>query len=242
MFIKTKSIVLRKIKYGDSQIIIDMLTRTMGRMSFICRMPKTQRGQIKRQFFMPLTLLDIETDFHPNRKLQRLRNIGISIPTAGISSVPDKTAMALFVAEFLTAATAGERQPDETLFDYIEASIKWINDAVSHYANFHLVLMMRLTRFIGFFPNLEQQSDGDYFDLRGGCFTEVKPLHTDFLQPYEAAQLGEIMRMDFANMRFFHLTRDERNRCCDIILKYYQLHVTGFRELNSTAVMREVFR
>ena len=241
MLTKTKAIVLRKLKYGDGQIIVDMLTKDMGRVSFICRLPKTPRGQIKRQFFMPLSILDIEMDYRQNRQLQHLRNIAISFPTVGITVQPDKIAIALFIAEFLTAATTGERQPDDTLFNYIEASIKWINDAVSHYANFHLVLMMRLKRFIGFFPNLEKQDEGEYFDLRGGCFTDVKPFHEDFLKPQEAAQIGTIMRMDFANMRFFHLTRDERNRCCDIILKYYQLHVPSFPELNSTAVVRELF-
>lgn len=51
MEVKTKAIVLRTIRYGDSRMIVDMLTAGVGRVSFACGLSKTNRGKIKKQLF-----------------------------------------------------------------------------------------------------------------------------------------------------------------------------------------------
>ena len=66
MLVKTHAIVLRSIKYGDSQLITDMLTETFGRVSFVSNIPRTQKAKIKKQLFQPLTILEIELDHRPN--------------------------------------------------------------------------------------------------------------------------------------------------------------------------------
>ena len=58
---KTRAIVLRSVRYGDSQIIVDVFSREKGRASFICQDKKNGRGKIKQQLFQPLTILDIAT-------------------------------------------------------------------------------------------------------------------------------------------------------------------------------------
>mgnify|MGYP001641090917 CR=1 FL=1 len=63
MILKSKAIVLRSLKFGDSSLIIDMFTELEGRISFITRIPKTAKGKIKKQYFQPLTLLDLEFDY-----------------------------------------------------------------------------------------------------------------------------------------------------------------------------------
>ena len=65
MILKSKAIVLRSLKFGDSSLIIDMFTELEGRISFITRIPKTAKGKIKKQYFQPLTLLDLEFDYRP---------------------------------------------------------------------------------------------------------------------------------------------------------------------------------
>ncbi len=55
-----------------------------------------------------------------------------------------------------------------------------MDEAERDYANFHLVFMMRLSRFIGFFPNLDAYQAGACFDLRNATFTTTVPLHSDY--------------------------------------------------------------
>ena len=44
---KTSAIVLHALKYGESQLIVDLFTRDAGRVSFFCHLPKSNKGKIK---------------------------------------------------------------------------------------------------------------------------------------------------------------------------------------------------
>ena len=237
---KTRAIVLRSVRYGDSQIIVDVFSREKGRASFICHVSKNGRGKIKQQLFQPLTILEVVYDDRPTRSLQRFRDIRLAQPFFSIPFQAEKLAIGLFVAEFLSYALRDE-QCNEPLYDYVESSVMWLDNVEGRFANFHLVFMLRLSRFIGFFPNLEEMAEGDWFDLRNGAFTPVRPLHPDFLRPEEAAKIGTLMRMNYDNRRFFRMSSDERNECVDTILTFYRLHIPGFPEMKSLPVLRELF-
>ena len=101
MMEKTRAIVLHSIKYGESQFIVDFLTESRGRVSFLVKIPKSSKSNSKRQYFQPLTLVTLEFDFRANQNLQRIKNIGILYPYEDIPFSPIKISVSLFLAEFL---------------------------------------------------------------------------------------------------------------------------------------------
>ena len=127
------------------------------------------------------------------------------------------------------------------LFDFIEQSLRWLDTADAGYANFHLVFLLRLTRHIGFEPNVEKGGEGCYFDLRNGDFTDSQPLHPDYVMPQEAVLLSTLMRLNYATMRHFRMSQAQRNRCLELFVRYYRLHVPGFPEPKSMAVLRQLW-
>ena len=50
-----------------------------------------------------------------------------------------------------------------------------------------------------------------------------------------------LTRMNYENMHLFSMSRTERNRCMDVVLKYYAIHVPNFPELKSLEVLRSLF-
>ena len=241
MLTKTQAIVLHSIKYGETRLIVDMFTRNFGRQSFIVSIPKTPKGKIKKQFFQPLTLLEIETDIRQNLQLQKLGDVRLATPFTSIPFEPDKLAISLFVAEFLYYALRSE-QRNELLYDYLENSIMWLDGQQNSFANFHLVFLLRLTRFLGFYPNLDDYEDGDYFDLRESEFMRNPPVHKDFLHPEEAKKVQLMMRMDFPTMHLFRMSHEERNRLLEVALKYYRLHLPDFPEMKSIEVLQALYQ
>ena len=241
MLTKTQAIVLHSLKYGESRLIVDMFTRAFGRQSFIVSIPKTSKSKIKKQFFQPLTLLEIETDIRPKLQLQKLADVRMLTPFASIPFEPDKLAISLFVAEFLYYALRSE-QRNELLYDYLEYSIMWLDGQQASYANFHLVFLLRLTRFLGFYPNLDDYEEGDYFDLRESEFMRNTPVHRDFLQPEEAQKVQLMMRMDFPTMHLFRMSHHDRNRLLEISIKYYRLHLPDFPEMKSIEVLQALYQ
>ena len=241
MLTKTQAIVLHSLKYGESRLIVDMFTRAFGRQSFIVSIPKTAKSKIKKQFFQPLTLLEIETDLRPKLQLQKLNDVRLLSPFASIPFEPDKLAISLFVAEFLYYALRSE-QRNELLYDYLENSIMWLDGQQTNFANFHLVFLLRLTRFLGFYPNLDDYEDGDYFDLRESEFMRNPPVHRDFLHPEEAQKVQLMMRMDFPTMHLFRMSHDDRNRLLEVSIKYYRLHLPDFPEMKSIEVLQALYQ
>lgn len=247
MLTKTEAIVLHALKYGERRIITDMFTREHGRLSFIVPMPRSERASIKKQYLQPLTLLNIECDVRPQIQLQKLRDASLLTPLPSLLSDAKKLTIGLFVSEFLYHALKGEQQ-NQPLFDYIRNSIEWLNGASetspngedgSTYVNFHLVFLMRLSRFLGFWPNLEEADN--YFDLRNASFCPAPPVHRDFLMPQEASRISLLMRMDYPTMHLFRLNRMERARILEILLAYYRLHLPAFPELRSLKVLQELY-
>lgn len=240
MLTKTQAIVLHTIKYGETRIIVDMFTRSHGRLSFIVSIPKSTKAKTKKQFFQPLTILEIEVDVRPKLQLQKLSDVRLASPFITIPFNPHKLSISLFIAEFLYYALRSEQQ-NALLYDYVESSIQWLDSQKDRYANFHLVFLMRLSRFLGFYPNLDNYQTGDYFDLRESMFLPSPPTHRDFLIPQEAEKVQLMMRMDYPTMHLFQMSHQERNRLLEVTITYYRLHLTDFPELKSIAVLQALY-
>ena len=170
-----------------------------------------------------------------------MNDVRLMTPFASIPFEPDKLAISLFIAEFLYYALRSE-QRNELLYDYLEYSILWLDGQKSHFANFHLVFLMRLTRFLGFYPNLDDYESGDYFDLRESEFMRNPPVHRDFLHPEEAQKVQLMMRMDFPTMHLFRMSHDDRNRLLEVSLNYYRLHLPDFPEMKSIEVLQALYQ
>ena len=251
MLVKTEAIVLHSLKYGDSRIIVDMFTREAGRLSFIIPLPKTQKGRLKKQYFQPMTLLEVECDLRQRVQLQKLKDARLLSPYMSIPFSSEKLAISLFTAEFLYYALRSEQQ-NESLFRYTIDSMMWLDMETTGFANFHLTYLMHLSRFLGFYPNLEVRDAGVreddvkdgfnlLFDLREGRFCSVAPMHGDVLQSHEAHLIHLLMRMDFPTMHLFQLNRQDRNRITEVLLHYYRLHIPQFPELKSLSVLQELW-
>jgi len=241
MLTKTQAIVLHSLKYGETRLIVDMFTRSQGRQSFIVSIPKSVKGKIKKQLFQPLTLLEIESDLRAKLQLQKLSDVRLASPFSSIPFDPNKLSISLFIAEFLYYALRSE-QHNEPMFDYIVNSIQWLDAQTDRFANFHLVFLMRLSRFLGFYPNLDHYQTGDYFDLRESVFLSTPPVHRDFLYPQEAEKILLMMRMDFPTMHLFRMSHQDRNRLLEVSLIYYRLHLPDFPELKSVSVLQELYQ
>lgn len=240
MLVKTKAIVLHSFKYGESKLIIDLLTAEYGRQGCIASIGKSPRGKLKKQYFQPLSIIDAIIDMRQRVRLQHIKEARMDVPFTSIPFNPLKLALSLFTAEFLRYATRKE-PADGLTYAYVENSIRWLDGCEGHFANFHLVFMMRLSKFLGFYPNLDGYTPGCRFDLRTSCFRTDVPLHNDCLPPEDSEKISLLLRMNYPTMHLYKMTRAERNRMADVILRYYQIHIPDFPELKSLSVLKEIF-
>ena len=217
-----------------------MFTEMYGRLSFMQRIPRTSHSGVKKQFFQPLTILSIEFDFRPSQKLQRIKEAAVAWPFVSIPFDALKLSITMFVAEFTSYCTRSE-QANRPLYLFVENSVRWLDACTNGFANFHIIYMLHLSRFVGFYPNLDSDVGKTWFDMRSGCFTGSMPAHNDVLQPDEANKIRLLMRLNYTTMRLLSLSRSERNRIVEVVLQYYRLHQPGFPEMKSLPVLMLLF-
>lgn len=241
MLQKTLGVVLHTLKYNDTSLIADIYTEVAGRASFVVKIPRSRKSAVKSVLFQPLALVELEADFRVNASLYKIKEAKSFYPFSTIPYDPYKSAIALFLAEFLYRAVREETE-NRPLFAYLQHSIIWLDECHDGFANFHLVFLMRLSRFLGLYPNLEDYQKGDYFDMLNACFTPLRPqLHSSYILPEEASRLTKLMRMNYETMHLFGMSRKERTRCLVIMNEYYRLHLPDFPVLKSLEVLKELF-
>ena len=236
MLITSKAIVLNAIKYGDYDLIVKCYTEQGLRSYMVKRIFKATKGKLSPAFFQPLTQLEITANYNNNRSLHFIKEAKISTPYTTIHNNVIKQTMMVFLSEVLSHALK-EEEENQSLFSYLETAFQWL-DNHSDTPNFHLVFLMNLTKYLGFYP--EKGNQFLYFDLNEGKFTNhiISKLYISGKNlDYFKALLGT--NFDVENE--LKLNKTNRHELLEILIQYFELHLPGFRKPRSLEVLKAVF-
>lgn len=239
MLHKTRGIIFRATDYGESSVIVQIFTEKFGLQSYIINGAKKPKAKIGRNMLQPLHLLDLVV-YHKNtgsvQRISELKNapVLLSIPYDVI-----KSCIAIFLNEVLYKAIK-QQSPDENLFDFIFSAIEWLDHQTESVANFHLVFLTRLTRYLGFYPDRYMAGNADYFDIKNGQFTRFKPESVSYLSPPHTDNFRLVLQTSFEDMHLLKLSNDERRYLVQKLLEYYAMHIEGFGNIKSADVLEEV--
>jgi DNA repair protein RecO (recombination protein O) len=240
MLHKTRGIVLYSSKYSDTYSIVHIFTEEFGPASYLVVNAKRKKTRVPSSLFYPLSVLDMEVEHRNLQNIQRLKEAKMHLPVFSLLNNPEKSSIAIFLAEFISKVVK-EVEANKPLFDYIFQSIQILDLSEKSYANFHLVFMIRLSSFLGFFPDASEYKKGMFFDMQNGVFTLYKPSHIHFLNPDASESFSLLLRMNYENMTLFRFSRHERKDVIYRIIEYYRLHLVHFSDLKSLEIFHEVF-
>lgn len=240
MIERLQGIVLRTVKYKDNDMIVDMFTDMRGRCAFSVRVSRSSKSVSSMSLWRPLSLVEFDTDIRPGRSVCSIKNPRALSDYNDIYYSLEKSCQVFFVAELLCHTLRNEPR-NRALFDFIVLSTRWLEVAERGFANFHIVFMAQLMRFVGIFPNTDNYTPSSFFDMQEGCFTSFPPSHTHVVRPPETEAIPVIARLKYANMRCVKWNRMQRGRCVRLFNDYLRLHVPSFPELKSTDVLAELF-
>lgn len=236
----TQGIVLHHNRYSDDSAIVDIFTLSRGSLSFLVRDRRRLRGRtVQANLLRPLNIIELTFDYRPSASLQRIQELHIAHCYTSLPYNPVKETVALFLSEFMHNVLRSEVKNPE-LFHYILYSLQWYDATSEGLANFHIAFLARMTRYLGFWPNIDKHNALPFFDLKESIPTDTAPPHGFFLQGEELQMMPKLMRMNVRNMHRFLLNRQQRGRILDVLTLYYKLHVPEFRDIRSLEVLREV--
>lgn len=240
MYIDDKGIVLRCVRYDDKSFIAHLFTASHGHVSFIINSSRGKRSGTAARFFRPLSFLSFQWDAKPTSTLQRMKEARLLFIQQEIPLHPTKRAIAMVLAEFMGHALSNEAENRE-LYDYIEHSMQWFDAVPDKFANFHLVFLLKLTRFLGIAPNIETYNEGEFFDLIHGCFTPSGIPSGTVMSGSDAHLLFRLIETNYGTMGDIEMNRHDRARILQYIATYYTLHMPKFPSIQSIEILQALF-
>jgi DNA repair protein RecO (recombination protein O) len=243
MIHKTKGIVLRTVKYGETSLVVSIFTELFGLQSYLVngvRTP-TKKGTAKANLFQPAAILELIAYKNEFKNLQRLKEFRWAYLYQHILSDVKKNAVALFMIELLSKCL---KQPEANaeLFSFAEDSFLHLDIADNTVtANFPLFFALHLAVFFGFRISDEFSENLQYLDLEEGRFVEQQPKHSHYLQDREAAAVSHMLKiMQPVELQEVALNQEMRRRITHAIEQYYALHIPDFGTMKTLPVLREI--
>lgn len=236
MHVKTKAIVISSLKFQEKSLIVKCFTQSFGLKSYFVRDAFSGRkNNQKIAYFQPLSLLEIEA-IHKNKgTLEHFKEIKISTPFQTIHSDIYKSTIALFLSEIFHHSIH-EEEKNELLFDFLETALLWL-DHHNKIANFHLILLVEATKYLGFYPDI-LNIDMPFFEMNEGVFTPFSTVSS--LSEHETNLFKKLLQLKFENdENVFNVI--ERQMLLKILIDYYSFHLDGFKKPKSLEVLKEVF-
>lgn len=236
--VSTKAIVISSLKYAEADLIVKCFTESHGLKSYLLRgVLASKKGKLRASMFQALTQLEIVANHKDKNTLQNIREAKIIHPYQNLQTNVYKASIALFLSELLRNSIQ-EEEANNALYDFLEESFIWL-DKATEFANFHLLFLVKLTRFLGFYPH-DAHEDSPYFNLLEGVF-QADETNKHCIGNENSTLLKMLLAMDFDEIPSLKLNQAKRVNFLEILLIYYELHLQGFRKPKSLEVLNQVF-
>ncbi|SHG73056.1 DNA repair protein RecO [Winogradskyella jejuensis] len=240
MLTKTNLIVLSKLKYKDYDLIVKTYTKHRGTVSYLIKggLKSSKSSRAKAVYFQPLMQLSVEENYKPNQSLHYLKEIKTNYLYKTLYTNVYKSAIVLFLSELMSIVLK-EEERNEDLFQFIETAFQYL-DSEDSFANFHLLYLLKLSRYLGF--QLDAPRDNSkYFNLQSGYFENVSYGQYS-ISGKNLTLLKELQGINFDELHNIKLNARERQDFLGVLLLYFELHLEGFKKPKSLTVLNEVFR
>lgn len=236
---KTKGIVFRTLKYSESSIIADIYTLDKGLKSYILSGVRSGKTGGKSTILRPLNILALIAYESGNDKLSRIKEISLDKHYQKINFDIITSSMALFMLEVCRNALT-EKEANETLFEFIENWLYFLDETEVYSPCYHILFMVELSGHLGFGPMPNYTLDVPVFDLLEGSFCNLAVDHRYFIEADRAKFIYDLCRMNRDQINLWQPSKMHRDLLVEDMILYFRLHLPGFKELKSLAVLRQV--
>lgn len=221
MIFKTRGIVFRFTKFRETSIIVTIFTEEFGLQRYIVNGVRSKSSKNRIALYQPLTLLHLVVYHRENANIERIKEISCLHPYRTLQTDVKKAALAMFVNELLNK-TVKEESHVGGIFEFICDSLVVLDLLETGYENFHLMFMLKLSRYLGFgVHNVNEILAGRTADRQTELFLSAL-LAADYHSP-----------LKISNM--------QRRTILELLVKYYHEHMEHLGEIKSLHVLREVF-
>jgi DNA repair protein RecO (recombination protein O) len=220
MLHKTRGIVFRFTKYGETSIIVTLFTELFGLQSYIVNGVRSKSGKNKIALFQPLTLLDLVVYHREHANINRIKEVKCLYPYQTIPTDIKKSALAMFLIEVINKTVKEESHAQE-LCEFFIRSFITLDQMESRSENFHIVFLLKLSRMLGF-------GASHINEVLGARVTSAE----------NEVAISSLIKSEYTDV--VEIQNQQRREILDLVLKFYTDHIDNLGEMKSIQVLREI--
>jgi DNA repair protein RecO (recombination protein O) len=233
MLSKTKGIVIKTIKYGESSAICNILTEDFGLIGFHIPSAYKPKSKYNISYFQALNVLEISFNFKKNASLYKLSDISC-IHSPRIDGF-NKQVMYHLYCEILQDSIKSD-EINANLFNYLmQEAIPELNEDL-HFWQLPYVMLNLLYQY-GCAPNTGSYQEGHYLDLENGLFVERQLELKKTVDSQTSNLIYEILQNGIHHLE---LNRKYRAEVIHALIKYFKIHINENFDLKSMEILSEV--
>ena len=242
MLHKTRGIVLRVVKYGDTSVIAGIFTELFGMQSYIVNGVRSAKPQAaKGNLLQPGNILEMVVYHQEQKSLQRISEFKMAYIYTALHYNVVKNTVALYIIELLQRCL---KQPEQQLYLYYlaENTLQLLDSSEAPVAaNLPLFFTLKLAEMLGFRLNGRCTEYTPYLDLQEGTFVDLPPHHTYHLDHANSELTDMLFQCDeLSALSRITMSKDRRRKLLYSYLDFLKLHLPDFTELQSPTILHEI--
>ncbi len=171
-----KAFVLRRIKYGESSLIVSLFSEERGKLSVIAKGARTARSKTGMASILePLNLIEAEVYFKPSREIQLISKADIISDFSALKSDLDRMETSAEIMRTL-GSLVHENEPNPDIWKLINRTMRLMESTpIDALKSQELAFKARLLSALGYEPVLEKCAfcgnlldNGGYFAVESG--------------------------------------------------------------------------
>ncbi len=239
MLIKTRGIILKTIKYGETSVIADIYTEQRGLRKYIVNGVRSKKARVHASLLQVMSLVEMVAYSRDDRELNHIKEIKAAHVYQSLPFDVRKGAIALFIAE-IARKTIHDTEENPQLFDFLFEVFCYIDKTSLPVNNVHLHFLLELSAFLGFVPGGEYDPGMPFFDLKEGVFVNSLPGHPYYLDEELSQILSSLLHCSAASCHEVIMNTAQRRQLLQHLLNYYRLHIDYLQEIHAHQVLQEV--
>lgn len=241
MLHKTRGIVLRTVKYGDTSAIVSIFTELFGLQSYMINGVRTSKPKAKGNLLQPGNVLELIVYHHEQKSIQRISEFKLGYIYTSLHFNVVKNTVALYMIELLQKSL---KQPEQhlELYYFTEQTLQVLDNAqMAIAANIPLYFTLKLAEHLGFRLNGRYSEYAHYLDLLEGSFTDLPPHHSNYLDAANSELTDRLFQChDWESLGNIVMNKDKRRKLLYSYLDFFKLHLPDFTELHSPPILHEI--
>ena len=233
MLQKTRGIVLRSIKYGDSSLVCTIFTEVYGVQTYMVQGVRSMKVRSNRAgLLQPATLLDMVVYHKPQKSMQRISEFLPAYIYQSLQEEIIKNSIALFSVELLLRVLP-ENAPMPELYEFTSDYFQQLDKMeVSAIANFPLFFIMQCANILGYDIKENEGALMQGIPLIPGAIT---------LSEGDIHVLNALLQVtDVKDLKKISMNAVLRFRLLDWYIEFLQQHTQHMGQIKSLAVLQAI--